>query len=96
MKHLLIVFTALGLFYSCSDRNAITTGLLNEKKVAEDSIEIAKNLEGLYMRKAKSTRDSLVWKPLIDSSVHFFKVGQELNKRLTQINFSLDSISRMK
>lgn len=98
MKYLLtiLIFSAL----SCTNRNNITTELLNQKKVTEDSINLAHNFESYYMQQAKesmrASNDSLKWKPLIDSSTYFYMRSFELKKKLKAIEFSLDSLSRMK
>lgn len=92
MKRLVIFLFLFG----CTSRNDITTQLLNDKKSIEDSIKDATNKESYYMRRAKEERDSLIWKPLIDSSTYFYGKGYALKKKLKAIEFSLDSISRMK
>lgn len=92
MKHLIIFLFLFG----CTNRNDIATQLLNDKKATEDSIKDATNNESYYMRRAKEERDSLIWKPLIDSSTYFYDKNYALKKKLKAIEFSLDSISRMK
>lgn len=98
MKRLLFLLIIISI--GCSSRNDLTTQLLNDKKATEDSINLSHNYESYYMQLAKEqmqlSNDSLKWKPLIDSSTYFYARGFELKKKLTAIDFSLDSLSRMK
>jgi hypothetical protein len=99
MKHLLTILI-INTLYSCSNRNNLTTQLLNDKKATEDSIKDATNYEAYYKEKATeemhASHDSLKWMPLSDSSTYFFARGHALKKRLKDIEFSLDSLSKMK
>jgi hypothetical protein len=96
VKYLLISFILIG----CSNRNIFTTQLLNDKKIIEDSIKEVGNYESYYIQQAKEARrtspDSLKWQSLTDSSTYFFTKGRALKERLKAIDFSLDSLSRMK
>lgn len=96
MKYLIIFL----LLFGCTNRNDIATQLLNEKKATEDSIKESANYESYYMQLAKdemrASHDSLKWQPLIDSSTYFFGRSHTLKERLKAIDFSLDSLSRMK
>ena len=99
MKYFLI-YMVVALLFSCSNNNNFTTQLLNEKKATEDSIKDASNYESYYLQKGKdemhASHDSLKWQPLIDSSSYFFGKGHEYKERLKAIEFSLDSLSKMK
>jgi hypothetical protein len=96
MKYLLISL----LLFGCSNRNDLTTQLLNDKKATEDSIKDASNYNSYYLQKAKEeihgSNDTLKWKPLIDSSTFYFFKGHTLKEKLKTIEFSLDSLSKMK
>lgn len=96
MKYLLLIL----IFASCSNRNDINTKLVNEKKATEDSIKEASNIESYYMQRAKeeirSSHDSLKYLPLVDSSTYYFGRGHALKEKLKAIEFSIDSISKMK
>jgi hypothetical protein len=87
-------------FFSCSNNNTTTTYLVNEKKSLEDSIAETKNKEDYYTRKSKeeikSEADSLKWQTSADSAGQYYRKGQDLKAKLKAVNFSLDSISRMK
>lgn len=72
------------------------TNLVNEKKSAEDSISLCENNESYFLDQAKKSHDSMVYKPLIDSSGNYFGIEHRLKERLTQIDFSIDSLSKMK
>lgn len=88
------------ILFSCSSRNDLTARLLNDKKVTEDSIDLAHNYESYYKQEAKKAMtdpgDSLRWKPLADSSSYFYMKGFTLKARLKAIESSLDSLSKMK
>jgi hypothetical protein len=90
----------ISVLYSCSNNNNLTTQLLNEKKVVEDSIKDFSNYESYYTQKAKeemhTSHDSLKWKPILDSSTYYFSQGHALKEKLKTIEFSLDSLSKMK
>lgn len=99
MKYLL----SMGLFvflFACSNKNDITTQLLNEKKATEDSAKDAASYESFYLQKAKeemrSSGDSLKYKPLIDSSTYYFGRSHALKEKLKALEFSIDSIAKMK
>lgn len=98
MKYLPILLAAL--LFGCSNRNNLTTQLLNEKKAIEDSVKDAGNYELYFMQKAKeemhASNDSLKWQHLVDSSTFYFGKGRAYKEKLKAIEFSLDSLSRMK
>lgn len=85
---------------ACTDRNDLTTQLLNEKKAIQDSIKDASNYESYYLQKGKdemhASHDSLKWQPLIDSSTYYFSKGRAYKEKLKGLEFSLDSLSKMK
>lgn len=98
MKYLLVL--SMAFVFSCSNRNDVTTHLLNSKKAIEDSIKQATNLENFYSLRAKEEihkgSDSLIWSSLADSSGYYFSKSHALKDELKSIEFSIDSISRMK
>lgn len=98
MKYLYIY--SILLIVGCSNRNDITTQLLNDKKAINDSILEANRLEKFYMSRSKSEihsgEDSLKWSASADSAGYFFRKGMDLKQRLKALEFSIDSISRMK
>ena len=85
---------------ACSNKNNLAAQLLNEKRVVEDSIDLAHNYESYYKEQAKNYmhggNDSAKWKDFADSSSFFYVKGRSLSERLRAINFSIDSLSRMK
>lgn len=95
-----ISFTLTIFLFACSNNNNLTTQLLNEKKTIEDSIKDAGNYESYYTQKAKeemhASHDSLKWQPLADSSTYYFGKGRALKEKLKSIEYSLDSLSKMK
>lgn len=98
MKYFPIILIAI--LSACSNNNGLTTQLLNRKKTLEDSLQEAKNLETYYIRRAKTEihegADSLKWSASADSSGYFFRRGRDLKNELKNIEFSIDSISKMK
>lgn len=98
MKYSPLLLAAL--LFGGSNRNDVTTRLLNSKKAIEDSIQETKRLENYYITRAKeeihSGEDSLKWSASADSSGIYFRKGMDLKQRLKAIEFSIDSISRMK
>lgn len=98
MKSFLLV--AL-VFTSCGDnRNDQMTKLINQKKVIEDSVKTCQYLESSFLSKAKAemnaSRDSLKWHPLVDSSTTYYMSGHRLKNKLKEVDFSIDSLSKMK
>lgn len=98
MKYLIVIFSVT--LFACSNNNNITTQLLNDKKSFEDSIKDAANYELYYIQKAKeemhASHDSLKWQPLVDSSTYYFGKGRSYKEKLKALEFSLDSLSKMK
>lgn len=99
MKYLSIFIVVIVTACS-SNNNNITTQLLNEKKAMEDSIKGASNYESYYLQKAKeemhASHDSLKWQPLSDSSTYYYGKGRTFKERLKALDYSLDSLSKMK
>lgn len=98
MKYLLIGLSTV--LFACSNNNNLTAQLLNEKKATEDSVKEAANYESYYMQKAKeemrASHDSLKWQPLADSSTYYFGKARAFKEKLKGLDFSLDSLSKMK
>lgn len=102
MKRLIVILSVI--FVGCSggkkDKNEIMTDFLNERKATEEGIKSAKYHEDDFQQKAKTeiraSHDTLKWHPLIDSSTVYYMKGDSLKKRLKDIEFSIDSLSKMK
>lgn len=99
MKYSLPILT-IAFSFSCSNKNDLTAQLLNEKKVLSDSVVRAQNKQQYYFEKSFTERskgtDSLVWSALHDTSTIYLGQVIDIQKRLKAIEFSLDSLSRMK
>lgn len=95
MKKLIV---AALLMSACSNgRNELMTGLVNEKKVLEDSIAIAHGYEVDFNTRAYQAKEDTVKSfALADSSGKMFGVGLRLKERLKAVEFSIDSLSKMK
>ncbi len=76
------------------------TGLLNKKKSLEDSVKIYNGNEMMYKDSAKrvayATHDSLKYTPLIDSESKYWNLARLCTQQVTAVNFSIDSLSKMK
>lgn len=72
------------------------TSLVNEKKIVGDSILIVHGYEGQYQDKAKEASDTTASHKLIDTSTSYYAIGLRLKERLQEIDFSIDSLSKMK
>lgn len=85
---------------SCSNRNRYMTQLMNEKKTTEDSISLVGNYASYYMQRAKEEMhkgsDSLTWSKLVDSSTYFYGCSRALQEKLKSVEFSIDSLSKLK
>jgi len=100
MKVSALFLVVLTLAACSSSRNEVMTGLINQKKSLEDSINTAGQNEQAYMAKSKQAisagKDSTVWGALADTSGIYWRQGRELEKRLKNVEFSIDSLSKMK
>jgi hypothetical protein len=97
MKKLLLSFAIA--FVGCgSDKNQLMTNLVNEKKALEDSIVISHANEADFEQKAKESgdKDTTIQKSLLDSTAKYFGVNLRQKERLEAVNFSIDSLSKMK
>jgi len=74
--------------------------MLVRKKALEDSISLAHNAESYYRAKAsdaiKTSADTAVWQRLVDSSTAQWSLGKTQEKELQAVEFSIDSLSKMK
>lgn len=100
MKAIIIICV---LFFSCkANNNELMSNLLNEKKALEDSISAYKTIEAGYDNKLNEpgNADTAIMatdnNPLVDSSVKYSHLGKSAAKRLAKINFSIDSLTKMK
>jgi hypothetical protein len=87
MKKILVLILVVG----CNS-NGTMTDLLNKQKDLKDQISLAKNKEAMFLDSAKSTRDL----SFADSSTAYFGQAHQLQERLDAVNFSIDSLSKMK
>jgi len=85
---------------SCGDNhNSLMTSLMNEKKSLEDSAKDAMHYEHYYYNQAKEKMrdpDTTLWKRLSDTSVMYSAKGRAFEKRLNALQFSIDSLEKMK
>lgn len=99
MKYLKVI-AIISFQFACSNRNDLTTHLLNEKKILNDSIAHAKIKQENYFVKAftekRNGSDSLTWSALEDTSFIYDRQVIQMQQRIKAINFSIDSLSRMK
>lgn len=98
MKRLLPL---LFLFAGCSHgRNEMMTKLLIQKRMLEDSIESSAQSETMFNAKARevahATHDSTKYVPLLDSSARYYGIAHRLNTQLLSVQFSIDSLGKMK
>lgn len=87
MKKILILILLIG----CKG-NGLMTNLLNKQKELKDQISVAKNKEVMFLDSAKSTHDL----SFADSSTAYFGEAHRLQEKLDAVNFSIDSLSKMK
>ena len=90
-----IIFTIL-VFSACSsDHNKVMTNLINQKKMIEDSLSTAQYYEKkygeTYMIVAKDSTDQY-----LDSIKKYMIIRLRVKDELSAINFSIDSLSKMK
>ena len=99
MKHILLLITG-ALVIGCTGHNELRTRLLNKSKQLQDSVGYYSINEKDYAQKSKTSatnlKDTITWKVMVDSSAHFFHLKEHAQEKLKAINFSLDSLSRMK
>jgi len=97
MKYLSIPL--IMVLFACNN-NKRTNQLLNEKKALTDSVTLAKIKQENYFEKALTEKsegvDSMVWSALVDTSFGYDRQVAIMQQRLKAIDFSLDSLSRMK
>ena len=102
MNKLLFCLFLTYYFTLCScreNRISLMTSLMNEKKSLEDSAKDAMNYEHFYYSQAKKKMgdpDTTLWKRLSDTSVIYSAKGREFEKRLNALQFSIDSLEKMK
>ena len=100
MKKIILLYAVI-VFIGCGEnRNDTMTRLVNEKKVITDSIAIVNGMEGIFEDSSKSAlyagKDSVFYTSLADSSVKYFGFGHNMKERLEAVDFSIDSLSKMK
>ena len=96
-----ILSVAVTFLISCSEgRNELMTKFINEKKVIADSINFYHGSELMFedssKRIAHSTNDRAKYLPLADSQSKYWGLGYHANEKLKAIDFSIDSLSKMK
>ncbi len=98
--YIIIFLVACG---SSSDRNDLMTSLINKKKVLNDSLEFYKGIDN----RAKISVDTLTHSDLLRVGSDFLAKQQKirlelipkvasLEKELSKIDFSIDSLSKLK
>lgn len=96
-----IYILAFAAFVGCSsNHNELMTKLVNEKKTLDDSLISAKYYEIAFKDSARQTMrnspDTSAWKVLADSSNYYFGIGLQVKDEIERVNFSIDSLSKMK
>jgi hypothetical protein len=87
------------IFVSCHNRNDQMSALLNKQKAIKAEISDASYKESTYEQKSKeaykASHDSLVYQPLIDSQTYYYMRGIHLKESEKEVQFSIDSLSKM-
>ena len=100
MKKLLIMALAAISVISCNNKNSKMTELIKQKKVLQDSMQYYHGTELLFNdsshRVAHSTHDSTIYLPLADSESKYWNLNRLATNRLKDIEFSIDSLEKMK
>lgn len=100
MKKIILALVTLACMGCGESKNQLMTKLINKKKPLVDSVEMAGLKETEYMLKAKAAvrdgEDSTVWHSYIDTSTLYLIHKSELSDQLNGIEFSIDSLSKMK
>ena len=89
------------IIVSCSDnRNQLMTKFINEKKIIEDSIKFYHGSELMFEDSSKAvahtTHDSMKYLPLADSQSKYWGLAFTAKEKLKDLDFSIDSLSKMK
>ena len=98
MKYSPLLLCAV-LFSCSSGSNDLMTRLVNEKKSIQDSINYATANEAEYLRKARASMrdpDTTIWQKFADTSSRYSIMAIKAEKRSKEIEFSIDSLSKMK
>lgn len=100
MKSLILCLSiACAIICSCGiTRNDLMSSLLNQQKSLKDSIDYYRNTESFFKGKARDIigSDSLKANALIDSSTAAWSLGRDASEKLKAVDFSIDSLSKMK
>ena len=76
------------------------TALLNQKKILEDSVKYYHGSELIFEDSSKavahSTHDSTKYLPLADSQTKYWNLARLANGQIKELDFSIDSLSKMK
>lgn len=85
---------------ACNGRNELMTKLVNERKTLIDSQAYYKQSEDDRQSRAMNLdikgADSNQWKLIIDSAKSDYINRSRIDVRIPQLNFSIDSLSKMK
>jgi len=96
MKYCLIVLLA----FLCSCENnvpGVPGRLLSQQKIIEDSISLTDAYETYYMQRALDHgHDSLAVKKYVDSSLFYLGQSQALKQKLRPLQYSIDSLTKLK
>jgi hypothetical protein len=96
------IITAIvcALLLGCGDnKNELMTKLINDKRAMEDSLLNYQYMENNFMKKAKTSikdPDTSLWHRFADSSTAYYMAGHNAKNKLDRIDFSIDSLSKMK
>lgn len=85
---------------ACNGRNELMTKLVNERKMLLDSQAYYKQSEDDRQARALNIdiagADSNQWKLIIDSAKSDYINRSRIDVRIPQLNFSIDSLSKLK
>lgn len=100
MQKSTVVLLLVTLFSCGESKNQLMTKLINDKKMLEDSANACRYYESEFTKKAKAAMrnnpDTNQWKRLADSSSKYFGLGHSAREQIAAIDFSIDSLSKMK
>jgi len=94
------IFPLCILAFACGQsKNDLMTKFLNEKKIMTDSISYYQNAQSYYKDQAKRVYDENNFGPstlYIDSGTKAFMNEHNATARIKELDFSIDSLSKMK
>lgn len=100
MKKIIISLTVVTFIGCGENRNQLMTTLINERKVFKDSMNVSnnkmKNFTDSAIAISKKTHDTSLFNPLFDSASLYLDNMIPIESRLKALDFSIDSLSKMK